>query len=124
MEEIKNKKFKIIRIHDEFPRMIHISIIDSNFDSNIHLYESPFANCQTFTIGHAYKLSFFDKEDIISLFEIIYELFKNKQMVIDVKDEYNKKVLDSINHIVRKKYSIKYKSTNGNKMNLNIIQFN
>ena len=114
--------FKIRTVYDEFPRIFEIELIGSQFDSSIFVYESPFANCQTFTIGMAYKLSYLKKEEVVELFEIIYEKIGRKQFVIDLKDEYNELVLESMELIMKEKYSIKYKSTNGSHMNLNIVQ--
>ena len=122
MEEEVIGNFRIKTIYDEFPRILKIELIGSEFDSLILVHESPFANCQTFTIGMAYKLSYLKKEEVVKLFEIIYEKIGRKQFVIDLKDEYNESVLESIGLIMKEKYSIKYKSTNGSHMNLNIIQ--
>ena len=97
-------------------------MIGSEFDSSIFVYESPFANCQTFTISMAYKLSYLEKEEVVELFEIIYEKIGRKQFIIDLKDEHNESALKSIEPIIKEKYSIKYKSTNGSHMNLNIVQ--
>ena len=122
MEEEVIGNFRIKTIYDEFPRILKIELIGSEFDSLILVHESQFANCQTFTIGMAYKLSYLKKEEVVKLFEIIYEKIGRKQFVIDLKDEYNESVLESIGLIMKEKYSIKYKSTNGSHMNLNIIQ--
>ena len=121
-EEIKNEKFKITRIYDEFPRMISIEMIGSTHESLLYLYESPFGNCQTFTIGSAYKLSYFNQKDIIELFKTVYEFFGRHQLIIDVKTEYNEEVIARINHVIKKRYTKKYKSTNKSIMHLNLIQ--
>ena len=122
MEKEVIGNFRIRTIYDEFPRIFEIELIGSEFDSLILVYESPFANCQTFTIGLAYKLSYLKKEEVVELFKIIYEKISRKQFVIDLKDEFNESVLESIESVIKEKYSIKYKSTNGSHMNLNIIQ--
>ena len=122
MEEEVIGNFRIKTIYDEFPRIFEIELIGSMFDSSIGVHESPFSNCQTFTIGRAYKLSYFKNEEIIELFQIIYEKISRRQFIIDLKDEHNESTLKSIESIIKEKYSIKYKSTNGSHMNLNIIQ--
>ena len=122
MEEEVIGNFRIKTIYDEFPRIFEIELIGSQFDSSIFVYESPFGNCQTFTISMAYKLSYLEKEEVVELFEIIYGKISRRQFVIDLKDEFNELVLKSIESIIKEKYSIKYKSTNGSHMNLNIIQ--
>ena len=114
--------FKIRTVYDEFPRMFEIELMGSMFDSSIGVHESTFSNCQTFTIGRAYKLSYFKNEEIIELFQIIYEKISKRQFIIDLKNEHNKSALKSIEPIIKEKYSIKYKSTNGSHMNLNIVQ--
>ena len=122
MEEGVIGNFRIRTVYHEFPRIFEIELIGSEFDSSIFVYESPFANCQTFTISRAYKLSYLEKEEVVELFEIIYGKISRRQFIIDLKDEYNESVLKSIEPIIKEKYSIKYKSTNGSHMNLNIIQ--
>ena len=122
MEEEVIGNFKIRTVYDEFPRMFEIELMGSMFDSSIGVHESPFANCQTFTISMAYKLSYLEKEEVVELFEIIYEKISRRQFIIDLKDEHNESALKSIEPIIKEKYSIKYKSTNGSHMNLNIVQ--
>ena len=122
MEEEIIGNFRIKTIHDEFPRIFEIELIGSEFDSSIFVYEYQFANFQKFTISMAYKLSYLEKEEVVELFEIIYGKTSRRQFVIDLKDEFNESVLKSIELIIKEKYSIKYKSTNGSHMNLNIVQ--
>ena len=122
MEEEVIGNFRIKTIYDEFPRIFEIELIGSQFDSSIFVYESPFANCQTFTISMAYKLSYLEKEEVVELFEIIYGKTSRRQFIIDLKDEFNESVLESIESVIKEKYSIKYKSTNDSHMNLNIVQ--
>ena len=122
MEEEVIGGFRIRAIYDEFPRILGIELIDSKFNSLILVHESPFENCQTFTIGMAYKLSYLEKEEVVELFKIIYQTVGKSQFMIDLEDEYNELVLESIKSIIKEKYSIKYKSTNDSHMNLNIVQ--
>ena len=122
MEEIKNKKFKFTDLYYEFPEMIEVMMIDAPFSSNIQLYESPFGNCQTFTIGNAFKLKRYNKEEVIELFKLIYDKFGRQQVLVDLKEEHNEETLKAIEHIIINKYSTPYVSTNGSHMNLNLIQ--
>jgi len=122
MEEIKNKKFKFTELYYQFPKMIELEIIGEDFRFNIQLYESPFGNCQTFTIGSAFKLKNCNKEEIIELFKLIYNKFGRQQVLIDLKEEHNEETLKAIEHIIINKYSTRYVSTNGSHMNLNLIQ--
>lgn len=122
MEEIKNKKFKFTELYYQFPKMIQVDMIKAPFNGGVQLYESPFGNCQTFTIGSAFKLKDYSKEDIVELFKLIYAKFGRRQVLIDLKEEYNEMTLKAIEHIISNKYSIPYISTNGSHMNLNIIQ--
>lgn len=122
--EIMYKKFKVTRLFDEFPRIIRIDLTDSILYSGILLSESPFGNCQTFSISYASNLRHLNSEEVIHFFKIAYKLFKKKQFIIDVKDEYNKDVLKSIEIVTKEKHSIPYVSTNGSNMNLNLIQLN
>lgn len=124
MEEIKNKKFKFTELYYEFPKMIEVMMIDAPFSSRMQLYESPFGNCQTFTIGNAFKLKRYNKEEVIELFKLIYDKFGRQQVFIDLKEEHNEETLKAIEHIIINKYSIPYVSTNGSHMNLNLIQLN
>ena len=122
MEEIKNKKFKFTELYYQFPKMISVEMPKADFSSIIYLYESPFGNCKTFTIGSAFKLKDYSKEDIVELFKLIYNKFGRQQVLIDLKEEYNEMTLKAIEHIIINKYSIPYVSTNGSHMNLNLIQ--
>ena len=124
MEEEVIGNFRIRTIYYEFPRVFEMELIGSTLDLSIGVHESPFSNCQTFTISRAYKLQYLKNEEIIELFKIIYEKISRRQFVIDLKDECNESVLKSIESIVKEKYLIKYKSTNGSHMCLNIIQLN
>lgn len=124
MEEIKNKKFKFTELYYEFPKMIKVEMISAPFSSGMQLYESPFGNCQTFTIGNAFKLKHYNKEEVIELFKLIYDKFGRQQVLIDLKEEHNEETLKAIEHIIVNKYSTRYVSTNGSHMNLNLIQLN
>ena len=72
MEEELNKQFEFTELYYEFPKTIEVVMINASFNSTMHLYESPFANCQTFTIGGAFKLKYYNKEEVIELFKLIY----------------------------------------------------
>ena len=122
MEEIKNKKFKFTELYYQFPKMIEVMMIDAPFSSRMQLYESPFGNCQTFTIGNAFKLKRYNKEEVIELFKLIYGKFGRQQVLVDLKEEHNEETLKAIEHIILNKYSTPYVSTNGSHMNLNLIQ--
>lgn len=122
MEEIKNKKFKFTELYSVFPAMIEVMMIDAPSSVKMQLYESPFGNCQTFTIGNAFKLKLYNKEEVIELFKLIYDKFGRQQVLIDLKEEDNEKTLKAIEHIILNKYSTPYVSTNGSHMNLNLIQ--
>ena len=122
MEEIKNKKFKFTELYYQFPKMIQVIMINAPFSSNMQLYESPFGNCQTFTIGNAFKLKRYNKEEVIELFKLIYDKFGRQQVLVDLKEEHNEETLKAIEHIIINKYSTPYVSTNGSHMNLNLIQ--
>ena len=124
MEEIKNKKFKFTELYYEFPKMIEVMMIDAPFSSSMQLHESPFRNCQTFTIGNAFKLKYYNKEEVIELFKLIYDKFSRQQVLIDLKEEHNEETLKAIEHIITNKYSTPYVNTNGSHMNLNLIQLN
>ena len=122
MEEIKNKKLKFTELYYQFPKMIQVEMISAPFSSGMQLYESPFGNCQTFTIGSAFTLKNCNKEEIIELFKLIYDKFGRQQVLIDLKEEHNEETLKAIEHIILNKYSTPYVSTNGSHMNLNLIQ--
>ena len=122
MEEKTNKQFEFTEEHYQFPRVIAVNYLKTDEDKFIRIIESPFNNCQTFSISRAYKLSELDKEEIICLFKEIYKRIRRKQFVIDLKDDCNDSVLESIKHIVLNKYSTPYVSTNQSNMNLHIIQ--
>ena len=124
MEEIKNKKFKFTELYYEFPKMIQVIMINAPFSSSMQLYESPFGNCQTFTIGNAFKLKDYSKKDIVELFKLIYDKFGRQQVLIDLEEKHNEETLKAIEHIIINKYSIPYISTNDSHMNLNLIQLN
>ena len=98
-EEIEDEKFKIVKVFDEFPRIIHFSIPNSDNDSTIHVYESPFKNCQTFTIGGANRLDLYSKENMKSLFKEIVGILNRTQLVIDTNDECTEDILDKLNDI-------------------------
>ena len=121
-EEIEDEKFKIVKVFDEFPRIIHFSILNSNNDSTIHVYESPFKNCQTFTIGGANRLDLYSKEDMKSLFKEIVGILNRTQLVIDTNDECTEGILDKLNDIAYNIQSMPYKSTNDSSMTLSLIQ--
>ena len=121
-EEIENEKFKIVKVFDEFPRIIHFSIPNSCDNSTIHVYESPFKNCQTFTIGGANRLDLYSKEDMKSLFKKIVDILNRTQLVIDTNDECTEDILDKINDIAYNIQSMPYKSTNDSSMTLSLIQ--
>ena len=120
-EEIENEKFKIVKVFDEFPRIIHFSIPKSD-DSTIHVYESPFKNCQTFTIGGANRLDLYSKEDMKSLFKEIVGILNRNQLIIDTNDECTEDILDKIDDIAYNIQSMPYKSTNDSNMTLSLIQ--
>ena len=122
MEEIENKKFEITEEHWQFPRVFSIKNTTLNYENKLRVIESPLNNCQTFSIGNAYRLGSFGEENIIEFFKLIYKLLGRKQMIIDLKDECNDSVIKSISHIISNKYSQKYESTNGSTMHLHIIQ--
>ena len=121
-EEIEDEKFKIVKVFDEFPRIIHFSIPNSDNDSTIHVYESPFKNCQTFTIGGANRLDLYSKEDMKSLFKKIVDILNRTQLVIDTNDECTEDILDKLNDIAYNIQSMSYKSTNDSSMTLSLIQ--
>lgn len=121
-EEIKDEKFKIVKVFDEFPRIIHFSIPSSDGDSTIHVYESPFKNCQTFTIGGANRLDLYSKENMKLLFKEIVGILGRTQLVIDTNDECTEDILSKLNDIAYNIQSMPYKSTNDSNMTLSLIQ--
>lgn len=121
-EEIENEKFKIVKVFDEFPRIIHFSIPNSDSNSTIHVYESPFKNCQTFTIGGANRLDLYSKENMKLLFKEIVGILGRTQLVIDTNDECTEDILSKLNDIAYNIQSMSYKSTNDSSMTLSLIQ--
>lgn len=121
-EEIEDEKFKIVKVFDEFPRIIHFSIPNSGISSTIHVYESPFKNCQTFTIGGANRLDLYSKENMKLLFKEIVGILGRTQLVIDTNDECTEDILSKLNDIAYNIQSMPYKSTNDSNMTLSLIQ--
>jgi len=101
MEEIKNKQFEFTEEHYQFPRVIAVNYLKNDEDKFIRIIESPFNNCQTFSISRAYKLLELNTEEITYLFKEIYKKLLRKQVVIDLKDDCNDQVLEAIKHIIK-----------------------
>ena len=122
MEEEINKQFEFIEEHSLFPMVVSVTYLKNDEEKFIRIIQSPFNNCQTFSISKAYKLCELNSDEIAYLFKEIYKKFLRKQFVIDLKNDCNNEVLEAIKHITLNKYSIPYLSTNQSNMNLHIIQ--
>lgn len=122
MKEKTNGKFELKEEHYEFPRIISVKYLETGEDRFIRLMESPFNNCQSFSIARAYKLCELSTEEIIVLFKMIYQNFKRQQLVIDLKDENYEETLELLKCITKNKYSMPYISTNESSMIMNLIQ--
>lgn len=120
--EKKNKLFEFTEINYQFPRTIEVEYKKYEGEEFIRISESPFGNCQTFTIAIAYKLRCLSNREITNLFKEIFSKLNKKQLVIDLKDEYNELTLKALKHITKNVITIPYISTNDSHMNLNIIQ--
>jgi hypothetical protein len=121
MEEA-NEQFEFTELYYQFPKMINVRDKDNYDDNLVMISESPLGNCQTFTIARAYKLDDLNQKEIIYLFIKIYKKLGRPQMIIDLKDECNKSILKALECITKAIYTTPYISTNGNHMNLHIIQ--
>lgn len=82
---------------------------------------NTFANCQTVTIGSAYKLAEIPKYAFERLISIIYSIIGKRQLVIDVTNNYKKSILKTFEDISSNIQSLDYISTNGSKMVIIII---
>jgi hypothetical protein len=100
------------------------SIIDSvsEFSFTFTISESPFSNCQSFTIGNF--ISLFNRVNKDDLKEIIYKLQEitgRPQFVIDIRSGLLNKVIESLKDYTTIQ-AMNYTSTNGSEMTLCLIQ--
>jgi len=103
-------------------REIRKMIIDELPERDTYLYSSPVGNCQTFSIAYVYKLLGLSNESIKLLLRKIYEDVCRKQLLIDVKLEVSDKAIEVFTPFSTNIISTPYKSTNGSRMVMHIIQ--
>lgn len=102
---------------NEFPRLWSFGRAD-----NFRVFESPFGNCQSFSIIMAKELKFVDDADMRQLLKDIVKLTQRKQMVIDLNKDKSDDVIKKLEPYALNIISTPYVSTNGSNMIMHIVQ--
>lgn len=98
---------------------VHDIHMNGKYDTHIFVHQSPFRNCQTFSIGEAGSLLSFPDEDIVTTVNYIRKITQKDQMIIDVYDNsYNKKI-EALFNIVGK---LPYINLTGNSMVIYLLR--
>ena len=111
-------EFKLIsKDKDEFPRLW--SIGDSG---EFKLFESPFGNCQSFSLIQARYIKYMEADDIKPFLKSLAGIVKRKQMIIDLNNDISDDIINKLKQYTINIVSTPYISTNGSKMVMHIIQ--
>lgn len=113
-------EFKILR--RDFPKMWQCQ--NSGF-VHMRIFESPFCNCQTFTIGSARDISSMDEKTVENFVAYVVDMTGRRQAVIDLQFEISERVILKLRpHLSDEPISTPYTSTNGSNMIMHILKFN
>ena len=81
---IEGLEFKTIS--DHYP--CYYAFVNKYGDHAITVAESPFHNCQTYTIGSTNDILMMGKEKALKIFQYINDVIEKNQMLVDVNKEY------------------------------------
>jgi len=116
-------------IFEEYPYVHHLSCTEERnsigevYIGSMHIIVSPFANCQTFSIGNARTIKRMQDDSIPYLIETIRKITRKSQVVVDLIRSDVEIVMGKLNPYIEWKESIEYTNSTGTLMTLFLIKF-
>lgn len=111
--------FKILK-EGEPIASCHLSMQVPQGTISLYLVESPFANCQVFTLGNAQQLKYVSKDQIDDVYKELIKVVPKKLMMIDINQMYKPFFEEHFKGYI--KMSSDYNSTSGSKMCVMLIE--
>lgn len=105
-----------------FPRIAKVRMPSFIGDIDIYVYQSPFLNCQMFSIGGLNQLLYVDDEVISSFIKGCIKFTIKTQLCIDLMRDHSKIILSKLEPYIDEINSMEYINTNGTKMVIHVIK--
>lgn len=105
---------------NDFPKVAKVRTRNSSDD--IYIYQTPFLNCQMFSIGGVNKLLIRDDEYVNAFIKKCIDYTGKKQLCIDVTRGESKFILDRLTPYIREINSMEYINGNGTEMVIHVIK--
>jgi len=117
---MNKSQFKLLKETHPSISSCSVSIAVPAGTLGLYLVESPFANCQVFTLGNAASLKHVPKEQIDAVYKEIVKVIPKKLMMIDINQAYKPFFEEHFKGYI--KMSSDYNSTSGSKMCVMLIE--